>query len=333
MKDISWAACLRLGVTAAAVWFICAGGMAALLHALTPLLLGMGLALVVDVPMAALERRFFPGGGRVARLCCLMLSLAGVLALLVWMALAMLPQVLQCLTLLSTRLQAAGLPQWSALAERVMQLALDNASAWLSTAAGALGSLARLAVDALLGLILAVYLLTGKERIAAQLTRLTRRTLGEAWLRRGTAALSALRDAFRASLVGQCLEALILGCLCLIGMVLLRLPGALPISAMAGLTAFVPLVGAPLAAGVGALLLLPEGIPAAMTFVVFFLAIQQLESGFIGPRVVGAGLGLSPLWTLLAVLLGGCVFGIPGALFAAPVAAAARTLLLKENEP
>ena len=60
---------------------------------------------------------------------------------------------------------------------------------------------------------------------------------------------------------------------------------------------------------------------------------QQLESGFIGPRVVGAGLGLSPVWTFAAILLGGGLFGIPGALFAPPVAAAARTLLMKEDAP
>ena len=84
---------------------------------------------------------------------------------------------------------------------------------------------------------------------------------------------------------------------------------------------------------IGAVLLLPEGVSAAVTFVVFFLLMQQLESGFIGPRVVGAGLGLSPVWTFAAILLGGGLFGIPGALFAPPVAAAARTLLMKEDAP
>ena len=340
MKDISWAACLRLGVTAAAVCFICMGGAAALLPALMPLLLGGGLAFVAEIPMGALERRFFPRGGRAARAICLLLSLAGVMAALAWLAWALLPEALRCVALLGeriapllSRVQQAGLPGWSGLAERGAKLAMENAASFLTAAAGALGMLAHFAVDALLALIFAAYLLTGKERIAQQLTRLTRRMLGEGWLRRILQALSALREAFRACLVGQCLEALILGCLCLIGMVLLRLPGALPISAMAGLTAFLPLVGAPLAAVIGAVLLLPEGVSAAVTFVVFFLLMQQLESGFIGPRVVGAGLGLSPVWTFAAILLGGGLFGIPGALFAPPVAAAAWTLLMKEDAP
>jgi predicted PurR-regulated permease PerM len=96
---------------------------------------------------------------------------------------------------------------------------------------------------------------------------------------------------------------------------------------MAGVTAFIPLVGAPLAAGIGAVLLLPEGASAAVTFASFFLLLQQVESGLIGPRVVGAGLGLSPVWTLLAMLLGGGLFGIAGAVLAVPVAAALKTLL------
>lgn len=344
MKDISWAACLRLGATAAAVYFLCAGRetLAALVSALMPLLLGGGMAFVVNIPMAALERRFFPRGGGLARAVCLALSLLGAMAALVWLAGTILPEALQCLALLAerlpdmlqtllTRLQGAGLPQWREMAEHGAKLAMEESLTWLSMAADALSGVAEGAANALLALILAVYLLAGKERIARQLTCLTRRTLGEKWLRRITRWLTALCDAFRAYVTGQCLEALILGCLCLIGMVLLRLPGALPISAMAGVTAFIPLVGAPLAAGIGAVLLLPEGASAAVTFASFFLLLQQVESGLIGPRVVGAGLGLSPVWTLLAMLVGGGLFGIAGAVLAVPVAAAARTLLMNRE--
>ena len=90
MKDISWAACLRLGATAAAVYFLCAGRetLAALVSALMPLLLGGGMAFVVNIPMAALERRFFPRGGGLARAVCLALSLLGAMAALVWLALS-----------------------------------------------------------------------------------------------------------------------------------------------------------------------------------------------------------------------------------------------------
>ena len=350
MKDISWAACLRLGATAAVVHLLCAGGgtLAALSEALAPLLIGGGVACVVNIPMTALERRLFPRGGRLARITCLTLAFVAVIAVAAWLIGAILPEALQCVTLLAARLPeaaawltsrlqgwlpAAGLPGWQELAEHGAKLAMEASWKWLGSAADALSALTAGAADALLALILAVYLLSGKERIAGQLTRLTRRMLGETALRRITAVASALSDAFRAYTVGQCAEAAILGCLCLIGMLLLRLPGALPISAMAGVTALLPLVGAPLAAGIGAILLLPESLSASVTFVVFFLALQQVESGFIGPRIAGANLGLPPVWTLTAMLLGGGLSGLPGAVLAVPVAAAARTLLIKEPEP
>lgn len=353
MKDISWTACLRIGVTAVVVYMLCAGRetLAALLDALSPLLYGGGAACVVNIPMTALEKRLFPHGGKLARPVCLMLALAAVMAVAAWLGMVILPEALQCVTLLTARLpemlaqltsllqgagaawmESAGLPEWRDMAEHGVKLAMEEGLSWLGTAADALSALTQGAANALLSLILAVYLLAGKERIAAQLTRLTRRALGrEERLQRIMAGLSALNDAVRAYVVGQCAEAVILGCLCLIGMVLLRLPGALPISAMAGVTALLPLIGAPLAAGVGALLLLPAGASAAVTFAAFFLLLQQVESSFIGPRIVGASLGLPPVWTLMAMVAGGGLFGLPGAVLAVPAAAAARTMLKDET--
>ena len=347
MKEISWAACLRLGVTAAAVYLLCAGrGMlAALLDALAPLLLGGGVACVVNIPMSTLERRFFPRGGRLARAACLMMALAAVLAAAAWLIMVILPEALQCVALLAARLPsaaawlaerlqgwlpAAGLLQWQNVAEHGVRLAVEATMKGLGTAADVLSALTTGATNALLAMILAVYLLMDKERIAEQLILLTQCVLGETALKRATTMLQALYDAFRAYAVGQCAEALILGCLCLIGMLLLKLPGALPISAMAGVTALLPLIGAPLAAGVGAVLLLPEGMSAAVTFAAFFLVLQQVESALIGPRIAGASLGLPPVWTLMVMLAGGGLFGLPGAVLAVPVAAAAKRLLLED---
>ena len=348
MKEISWTACLRLGVTAAVVYLICAGRetLAAFFHALSPLLLGGGIACVVNIPMAALERRLFPRGGRLGRLVCMLLAFVAVAVMAAALAGVILPEALRCVRLLAARLpeqlsrvksllQAASLPgagrlsDWPELTQLGAEFASGGPLPLLKTAAGALTGLARVAVDVLLALILAVYLLLGKERIAAQLTRLARRVMADASLARIRRTLRALQEAFRSYVAGQCAEALILGCLCLIGMLLLRLPGALPISAMAGVTTLLPLIGAPLAAGVGAVLLLPEGLGASVIFAVFFVLLQQLESGFIGPRVVGSRLGLPPVWTLAAMVAGGGLFGVAGAVLAVPVASAARTLLLE----
>ena len=355
MKELSWKTCLRLGLTACAVWLICAGGAirAALMGAMTPLLMGGGVAFVVNIPMSALEKRLFPRGGRLARLICLLLSLTGVLAAAAWLIGAIVPELLRCVLQLAGelpelagylagvlqngsllhKLQAAGLPDADLLAEHVLSLAARAAGNMLGSAADALASLTGGVANAILALVLAVYLLMGKEQWKRQMAVITRRLAGEAAQIRLGRALRVLSGACRVYVGGQCLEALLLGCLCLLGMALLRLPQVLMLSVLAGVSALIPLVGPLIAAAAGAAILLPGGTADAVTFAVFFLLLQQVESGFIYPRIARETLGLPPLWTLSALIVGGGLFGLGGALLAVPVAAAARTLLLKENMP
>lgn len=349
MKDISWTACLRLGATAAAVYLICAGHetLRALIGATTPLLLGGGAACIVNMPMSALERRFFPRGGYLARAVCLTASLVGTAAVVAWLAGVILPEVAQCAVLLagelpglmegavmwleargaSAWLQTAGLPDWQTLLQHGLSASLAGADDVLRGAADALTALTAGAANALLALILAAYMLAEKERLQAQAIRLSRRFLSERGHARLTRAGIALHGAFCTYVKSQCVEALVLGGLCLTGMLLLRLPQALTISALAGATALIPLAGTPIAAAAGAALLLPHGASRAVTFAVFFLVLQQVESSLISPHIVGTSLGLPPLWTLAAMLVGGGLFGLPGAVLAVPVAAAARQLL------
>lgn len=350
MKDITWSACLRLGVTAAAVYLVCAGRetLAQVVGVLSPLLLGGGAACIVNIPMSALERRLFPRGGRLGRGVCLVISLAGVAAAAVWLAGVILPEMAQCALLLAGELpelltslacwldqtdvalwlRSAGLPDGRTLLQTGLSMALTRADDLLSRAAETLSALTAGAANAVLALILAGYMLAGKERLRTQLTGLARQTLGDAPLRRIETVLTALHRAFCTYVQGQCIEALLLGGLCLLGMLLMHLPQALMISALAGASALIPLVGTPIAAAAGAVLLMPCGTGAAWKFTVFFLILQQVESNLLYPRIVGATLGLSPLWMLTAMLTGGGLFSLPGAVLAVPVAAATRALLM-----
>ena len=341
MKELSWAACLRLGVTAAAVYLVCAGQetLRALTGAISPLLYGGGVACMVNIPMSAMERRFFPHGGRFGRGLCLTASLAGAAAAAAWLAWVILPELIRCAALLAAEmpellggiaawlddtgaaawLRTAGLPDWQTLLQRGLNASLESAGGVLRSTADALSALTTGAI--------AAYCLAGKERLQAQLSRLTQRLLGERALCSITGVLRALYDAFCTYVKGQCIEALLLGCLCLLGMTALRLPQALTISAMAGASALIPMVGAPIAAAAGAALLVPSGAAEALRFAVFFLLLQQAESNLIYPRIVSSTLGLTPLWTLAAMVTGGGLFGLTGAVLAVPAAAAARTLL------
>lgn len=351
MKELSWTTCLRAGATAVVVYLICAGRetlaalLTSLLGALSPLLIGGGVACVAELPVNALERRLFPRGGAVGRGVCLTVTLAGMAGAAAWLVGVILPELLRCLTLLAGSLPEAldGLMAWLRetdasrwLAElpdgqELVAMAVARAGGMLKTAVDALSAVTAGAANVALSLVFAAYLLAGRERIAAQAKALICRLPQRAAVHT-LAAVRALRASLRVYIAGQCMEALLLGCLCLLGMTLLRLPQALTISAMAGVSALIPLMGTPLAVAAGAVLLLPEGASAALTFAAFFLILQQVESNFIYPRVVSATLGLSPVWMLTAMLVGGGMFGFAGAMLAVPVAAAARTLLRPDDQ-
>ena len=128
-------------------------------------------------------------------------------------------------------------------------------------------------------------------------------------------------------MAGQCIEAVILGSLCTLGMLLFRFPYAAMVGALVGVTALVPVVGGLIGEGVGAFLILMQNPFQALMFLVFMVVLQQIEGNLIYPRVVGSSVGLPGMWVLAAVMVGGSFGGVAGMLFAVPVASVLYTLL------
>ena len=137
-------------------------------------------------------------------------------------------------------------------------------------------------------------------------------------------------NSFSNYVAGQCTEAVILGCLCALGMTLLRMPYAPMVGAMVGVTALIPIVGAFIGASVGIFMILMVNFWQAVGFVVFLIILQQVEGNLIYPRVVGASVGLPALWVLAAVTIGGGLGGIVGMVFSVPTASTCY-ILLKES--
>ena len=142
--------------------------------------------------------------------------------------------------------------------------------------------------------------------------------------------LEITNDSFHRFIVGQCTEAVILGALCMVGMLILRLPYAAMMGAVIAFTALIPVVGAFIGGAVGVFLIMMESPVKAIIFLVFLVILQQIEGNLIYPRVVGSSMGLPGMWVLAAITVGGGVFGISGMLVSVPLAAAAYRLL-KEN--
>jgi predicted PurR-regulated permease PerM len=127
--------------------------------------------------------------------------------------------------------------------------------------------------------------------------------------------------------MGQCAEALILGGLCFAGMSILGLPHAFTVSLCIGTTALIPMFGAWIGGAIGALILLPSSLKAAMVFLVFLALLQTFENHVIYPRTMMHATGISTIWVIASVIVGGAMGGIAGIALAVPLAATGQELL------
>ena len=137
---------------------------------------------------------------------------------------------------------------------------------------------------------------------------------------------------FKLFVAGQTTEAIILGSLCAIGMLILRIPYAPMIGALVGVTALIPYVGAWIATLVGAFLILTVNPFKALVFIIFMLTLQQIEGNAIYPKVVGAKINLPAMWVLAAITIGGNLAGPIGMLLGVPAAAATYALLKEATD-
>lgn len=178
-----------------------------------------------------------------------------------------------------------------------------------------------------MGLIFSVYMLATKEKLIGSLKRLLRAFTSD-WIYTQIDRIGKEANRlFSLFIGGQLIEAVILGTLCFIGMSLLRIPYAPLISVLVGITSLIPILGAWLGVVPSALILLMENPLQALIFVLFILILQQIEGNLIYPRVVGNAIGLGGFWVLLAITVGGGLFGLTGMLISVPLMALLYTLL------
>ena len=182
-------------------------------------------------------------------------------------------------------------------------------------------------VNTLLALVFSVYMLAQKETLMAQARRLLLAAIPKKAGKRTMHILSLTNNAFSSFVTGQVTEAFILGTLCCIGMLILRLPYALPVSVIICFTSLIPIFGAWIGAATGAFLIVFVSPIKALTFLIFLLILQQVEGNLIYPKVVGKSVGLPGLWVLAAVTIGGGMFGVLGMLLGVPVCSVVYALV------
>ena len=179
----------------------------------------------------------------------------------------------------------------------------------------------------ILGFILAIYIVASKEALMKLIKGLFYAAFSK---ERADSILLITRlskQAFEGFITGQCIESLLIGSLTFIGMLIFRFPYALMVSCIISITAFIPIFGAVAGAIIGAILILLVDPIQAIWFLIFILILQQVESNVLYPRIMGQQVGLPSLWVLVAVILGGEFFGIPGIIISVPLCSVLYTLL------
>ena len=174
-------------------------------------------------------------------------------------------------------------------------------------------------VNFFIAIVFAVYILANKEGLKVQAKEFIYARIPEERADYILKVSRLARDSFRSFLTGQAKEAVILGVLCTLGMLILGIPYAGPVGALTALTAFIPIVGAFIGGFVGAVLIVAIDPIKALIFIIFIIVLQQIEGNLIYPHVVGKNIGLPSIWVLVAITIGGSLFGIMGMVIGLPI--------------
>lgn len=315
-----------------------------------PFIFGSVLAFVLNVPMRALENSILkkmnnPKAKRLVSIILTMIALLLVISLVVWLLIPQLTHtvnsLIPALTAFANNVQA-GITDFLNDNPNILAWLKENtdyetinfgnlfkdavakfgglATMFLSGAIAAVAGIFSGVFDAVIALVFCVYALFQKETLARQGRKLLYAFLKEKHADLIIRVLRLTNSTFSNFFSGQCVEVCILGSMFAICMAIFRMPFIPLISVVIAVTAFIPIVGAWVGCVLGAFLIFVQDPALALWFVVMFLVLQQIENSVIYPRVVGTSVGLSGMWVLLAVSVGGELMGVLGMFLMIPLA-------------
>ena len=208
---------------------------------------------------------------------------------------------------------------WNKVGEVLNNFLNNYADSFINKTVDITTSIVTVIVNFVIAVFFSLYVLSQKEKIGRHLRRLLYAMRPKRKAEKIIAFANLTSDTFTKFVTGQLLEAVIIGVLCFIGMLILKLPYAAIISVLVGFTALIPVFGALFGTAIGALLILLVDPMKALWFVIFIIVLQQIEGNLIYPKVVGKSVGLPGILVLVAVTIGGGAAGIVGMLFSVPV--------------
>ena len=324
-----------------------------------PLILGCLFAYVLNIIMKALEKHWFPMTNsktaiQARRGICVFLSIFLVFGAIFLIIRIVLPELVEAFSVMADEIpvyfekvqdwivvngdmfpslaeQIGGMEiNWQEMFNKVFTYVTSGFSSMLSSAFTFIFQIMSSVVNVTIATIFAVYILMNKEKLQSQAKTLQNVYMKKSHMKRINHVIYTANESFTSFITGQCVEAVILGILCTVGMLILRFPYAPMVGTFIGATALIPMVGAYIGAVVGAFMIFTISPIQAVGFIVFIIILQQLEGNLIYPKVVGASIGLPGIWVLAAVTIGGGLGGIPGMLIGVPLTATIYRLICQD---
>ena len=361
---IDWKSCLKIGVSifllylCITYWSVLISALGVLASAGKPLLIGAVIAYLLNILMNFYEKYYFVKKSnhklvmKSRRPVCACLAIITCLGIVTLVLRLVVPQFVACISLLIAEIPVAinkllhetditaWLPKditnllantdWQSYLSKIFTVFTSGMSDVMNFTVNVVSGTVSTIATIFISIIFSVYLLTGKDMLRRQSLRLANNYIKESWRKKIFYVLGTANDCFHRYIVGQCIEAVILGTLCTIGMLIFRLPYATMIGALVAVTALIPVAGAYIGAIVGAIMILTVSPIKALIFVVFLIVLQQIEGNLIYPRVVGTSVGLPGLWVLAAITIGGGLFGVLGMLAGVPFVATIYKLVKED---
>lgn len=332
------------------------------LAAFSPFIVGACIAFIISVPMRLFSRilgkKNKQGKPLVKdssrKLLSLVLAIVFILLMLVLFSIIVVPQLIDTVASLAGSVMrfvptaqrwiseimtwlenypevydaiAPLVPDLNMLASSLISFVQKYAGIFAGSLVSNISSLFGSATDVIISCVFAVYILLQTQTLSRQSKKLLYAFLPKRFCDLTIQIARMTHKTFFSYVTIQCTEAAILGALCFAGMIIFRFPHALVISVIMLFCALIPIYGAIISCVIGAFLVLIESPIQAVGFVVFILILQQLETNLIYPRVVSTSINLPSMWVILAVTVGGGLFGVVGMLTAVPICSIAYTLL------
>ena len=324
----------------------------------SPLIVGAIMAYILEIIIKRFEKIFFPNSKnkwlcKNRRSICILLATVLVIFMVVLMVAIIIPGLADAFSVLGRELpnyfvQVKGwaletfgdVPaikdyvkdfelDWNTVQERVVQWAIngigDNSllTSTVTVISAVTGSIANFLISA----IFAIFLLGSKQRLQSQYRNVMLAAVDEKSNGRLQHIMSTANRCFSGFIIGQSFNGLILGVLTWLGMRIFRMPYALMVAVLSGTTSLIPIIGGYIGAALGTFLVFTANPSQALWFLLFIVALQNLQGNILYPRLVGNSVGIPSLWVLAAVCVGGGLYGVGGMLVSVPITATIYALV------